>query len=353
MKINEIIRKKRLEKGYTQEQIASFLGVSPPAVNKWEKASSYPDITLLPALARLLGTDLNTLLSFQEEPTKEEIEHFINELASAAETEGIDHAFRMALDKFHQYPASDSLLLHTALALEGLILTHVGSTKDNPYMDTIEDLYRQVSKSNDKEVGNLAKSMLISKHIGRKEFEAAEKLLKELPDKKDAFDKRQLNANLYLAQEEWAAAAQLIEQKILSEINVVVSSLYTLAEIAFKENQISDAEKLTHIAKQTTGLFDLWECNAHIADFLLAVAKKDTDRSLEALRKLITTLDKEWKPKESVLYRHLSFKDTNKGTGIGQMMRLGIVSELENPENHAYDFLRDHPDIQNLLGKYR
>ena len=55
MKINEIIRKKRLEKGYTQEQIASFLGVSPPAVNKWEKASSYPDITLLPALARLLG----------------------------------------------------------------------------------------------------------------------------------------------------------------------------------------------------------------------------------------------------------------------------------------------------------
>ena len=87
MKINEIIRKKRLEKGYTQEQIASFLGVSPPAVNKWEKASSYPDITLLPPLARLLGTDLNTLLSFQEEPTKEEIEHFINELDSSAETE--------------------------------------------------------------------------------------------------------------------------------------------------------------------------------------------------------------------------------------------------------------------------
>ena len=54
MKINEIIRKKRLEKGYTQEQIASFLGVSPPAVNKWEKASSYPDITLLPPLARTL-----------------------------------------------------------------------------------------------------------------------------------------------------------------------------------------------------------------------------------------------------------------------------------------------------------
>ena len=34
MKINEIIRKKRIEKGFTQEQMASFLGVSAPAVNK-------------------------------------------------------------------------------------------------------------------------------------------------------------------------------------------------------------------------------------------------------------------------------------------------------------------------------
>ena len=53
MKINEIIREKRLAKGLTQEQAASRLGVSPPAVNKWEKGVTYPDITLLPALARL------------------------------------------------------------------------------------------------------------------------------------------------------------------------------------------------------------------------------------------------------------------------------------------------------------
>lgn len=37
MKINEIIRQKRLEKGLTQEQVANYLGVSTPAVNKWEK----------------------------------------------------------------------------------------------------------------------------------------------------------------------------------------------------------------------------------------------------------------------------------------------------------------------------
>lgn len=39
MKINDIIREKRLAKGLTQEQIANYLGVSTPAVNKWERGS--------------------------------------------------------------------------------------------------------------------------------------------------------------------------------------------------------------------------------------------------------------------------------------------------------------------------
>ena len=37
MKINDIIREKRLAKGHTQEQIANYLGVSTPTVNKWER----------------------------------------------------------------------------------------------------------------------------------------------------------------------------------------------------------------------------------------------------------------------------------------------------------------------------
>ena len=64
MRINEIIRERRLAENLTQEQVALRLGVTAPAVNKWEKGTSYPDITLLPALARLLKTDLNTVLSF-------------------------------------------------------------------------------------------------------------------------------------------------------------------------------------------------------------------------------------------------------------------------------------------------
>ena len=97
MKINAIIREKRKALSLTQEQIAEHLGVSTPAVNKWEKGSTYPDITLLPALARLLKTDLNTLMSFQDDLSDVEIVDFVNELDQAVREKGYDTAFKSTI----------------------------------------------------------------------------------------------------------------------------------------------------------------------------------------------------------------------------------------------------------------
>lgn len=40
MKLGEIIREKRKTLSLTQEQLADYLGVSAPAVHKWEKGVS-------------------------------------------------------------------------------------------------------------------------------------------------------------------------------------------------------------------------------------------------------------------------------------------------------------------------
>lgn len=72
----------------TQGQIAQYLGVSTPAVNKREKGSTFPDITLLPALARLLKIDLNTLMSFNEDLSDAEIERFVNGLNRIVQERG-------------------------------------------------------------------------------------------------------------------------------------------------------------------------------------------------------------------------------------------------------------------------
>ena len=57
------IARLRLAKTATQERLAKELSVSPQAVSKWENDINYPDISLLPDLARFLGVSVDELLS--------------------------------------------------------------------------------------------------------------------------------------------------------------------------------------------------------------------------------------------------------------------------------------------------
>ncbi|MGL4760981.1 MAG: helix-turn-helix domain-containing protein [Sarcina sp.] len=181
MKINEIIKEKRNSKGLTQENVANYLGVSTPAVNKWEKGVSYPDITILPALARLLGVDLNTLLSFNDNLSDQEIGHFSNELANIISTKSFDTAFEFGINKIHEYPTCDKLILTTATLLDGM-LSMYGSNNKKYYKDEIEKLYIRTTNSEDLSIKNTAISMLIRKFLERKEFEKAQEYIDSLEE---------------------------------------------------------------------------------------------------------------------------------------------------------------------------
>lgn len=64
LKIGEKIRAKRRERDLTQEELANILGVSKAAVSKWENEESYPDITMLPQIARLFHITMDELFDY-------------------------------------------------------------------------------------------------------------------------------------------------------------------------------------------------------------------------------------------------------------------------------------------------
>ena len=64
LRLAENIARFRKSRGYTQEELAKRLSISSQAVSKWENAQSLPDISLLPALAGLLETDIDTLMGY-------------------------------------------------------------------------------------------------------------------------------------------------------------------------------------------------------------------------------------------------------------------------------------------------
>ena len=61
-KFNDIITELRKEKGLTQQELANKLNITDKAVSKWERGLSYPDITSISSLAKILGVDSSYLI---------------------------------------------------------------------------------------------------------------------------------------------------------------------------------------------------------------------------------------------------------------------------------------------------
>ena len=104
MNIGNVIKKYRKELGYTQEEMANRLGVTTPAVNKWENGNSNPDIELLAPIARLLHISLDTLLSFRENLTDLEIEELIHKMDKMFSEEGFEKTYQWAVNTIKEYP---------------------------------------------------------------------------------------------------------------------------------------------------------------------------------------------------------------------------------------------------------
>lgn len=93
------IRRLRIAKGLTQEQLAELLTISAAAVSKWEARNTYPDITMLFPLAEIFGVTIDELLGYDEARAKEDVDKILAEYQRlhmegrfAEGTELIDHA---------------------------------------------------------------------------------------------------------------------------------------------------------------------------------------------------------------------------------------------------------------------
>ena len=72
-KVGEKIRQLRLQHKITQEQLADRLGVSYQSVSRWENGVTYPDIELLPAIAKYFSVSLDYLLGQDDTEKRKQI----------------------------------------------------------------------------------------------------------------------------------------------------------------------------------------------------------------------------------------------------------------------------------------
>lgn len=361
MAIHEEIYKGRKRLKMTQEQMAEYLGVTAPAVHKWESGASCPDVGLLPAIARLLETDLNTLLCFEETLTEQEILRTLQEVQETIEKEGMADAFSLAKKKMQEFPSCTKLLHKLALMLDGnLVMSGLSPEEKKPFEEELLGLYERLAKSPKAQSAERdgALFMLCSKYMGREEYEKAEELLELLPEPSE-LDKRQIRAHLQMKKGETAPAAEFFEQRLMMRLNEIQGILFSLMEL---EAQEKNEEQMEYLAEKSQKLSDAFEMGAYYpsaARMQNALYREDEEESLFYIEKVLEESESMKHAWECGLYPHMEKKLFPEGKKTGEekkeaekafSMRPGLLSALKS--DPKCEFLRENPKYQQLMKKY-
>lgn len=346
MEIGQVIRKYRKEKNITQEEMARRLGVTAPAVNKWESGASAPDIALLAPIARLLGITTDTLLSFREELTEEEIRRFVQEAGERLQRESYEEAFAWVRGVLEQYPNCDSLSWQLALLLDVHRLQYQGkdmSEEDGQYDAYISACYARALESRDEDIRLHAAAGLFGFYFRKEEYDRAEEYLAYYPSQDPERKRRQ--GDIYSKTGRIREAMKIYEELVFSGYHKLQIALQSICQLAQQER---DMEKVRFIVEKQTGLARLMEIGQYQEASLgidLAVAGKDVEATLQIAGKLLSGIEDFISYSRSPLYEHMEFKEPR--AEFKEKLRETLVKGLQDKE--TFDYMKDEPRWHELL----
>ncbi len=232
------IAERRRAKGLTQEQLAAELGISAPAVSKWETGSSYPDISLLCPLARALGTDVDTLLAYEEELSQEKLAEYAGQILKINQEQGWERAEEELERMLHQYPNSIPLK-YQAVALFTILLEiqnpQAGESDRDRGRKRKRELLKAIYESKNRDYLQPAIASLAALELQEEHLEEAEALLQELSQPTD--DATGLWVQLYLKKGQPRKAEGILQKRLFTLLSQASACLTQMIEKTEKEQK--------------------------------------------------------------------------------------------------------------------
>lgn len=343
MEIGAVIRKYRKEKEMTQEEMAGCLGVTASAVNKWENGNTLPDVALLAPVARLLGITTDTLLSYREKLTEREISEIGEELRQCVKEKGLEAAFVFSEEKIREYPNCGQLILICAQILNGCCVLY-GLEKSREQEEKIFLLYEKALKDEQEEIRESAAMALMILLMEKKEYQKAQDCLDKIRERK--INKKQLQGNLYAAQEKREEAYAAYEKILFSCFYDMNGAFNGILRLALKEEDMDKAEKIADKQKHLAALLEMGKVMEAFPELLLAVQTKDKARFLNALSCFENGKPDFQEFTEADLYAHMNFYKE----GAKSLMEM---FERALDKDEELDFVRQEPEFQKICEKLK
>ncbi|MCM1234126.1 MAG: helix-turn-helix domain-containing protein [Ruminococcus flavefaciens] len=363
MKIGQVIRKYRKEKDMTQEEMANRLGVTAPAVNKWENGGSMPDIMLLAPIARLLGISLDVLLSFREELTEEEIQDIIYTLNDMLREGQFAEGFRYAKEKIAQYPNCEPLFLEAAVLLNaerlkrrqetenrteagagdskgrteeghGIIdCVHEGS-EEADYDAVINGWFKDALHSEQEQIRTMAADALFAFYLNGGQYEEAEACLAYYSAQNP--ERKRKQAWLYGETGRTQEAYQTYETLLLDMYGLTDLIFHSIGALAAQEQDMDRVRAMADKQSALAALFEMGEYHRWSGRLELAVLEQDVEATITIMQRLLASVDEINQFTKSSLFAHMSFREIR--PEYMAQVREDLLKSFRNEE--AYGFLR-------------
>ncbi len=347
LKLGAHIAALRKSKGMTQEQLAMAVGVSAPAVSKWETDTSCPDIALLCPLARALGTNVDTLLRFEETPSDEQLMEEVNKVIETAREEGCRKGAARLENLLHTYPSSISLKYFASIALSVFeMLSFADSTeKREDWKKQKKMLLEQVRGSGVSAYWQSAVSQLAAMALADDQLEEAERLLKELPEQ--VIDPTLSWARLYLKRGEGQKAREAVQKRLFLLVRQIQSCLLQLMD----EELEPDVEKQLEVCEVYRGVETLFEFGAGMGEgFLIELYRRagQKEKARDSLIRFVDAIIGSLRPPKPVLFSSALKTEGEQRAATEEMLKK-LLDSLRN--DGAYAEFRQDRKVREAMEK--
>ena len=342
MKIGEVIRKYRKEKHMTQEEMANRLGVTTPAVNKWENGASMPDITMLAPIARLLGITVDTLLSFREELTMDESREIMKVLWTYLNEGDFTQAFAYAKTQIAEYPTCYGLMLWMAQALEAyfVVMPQHQTTEADGFVHTC---YETALESAEESIRVGAADALYNYELRRENYGAAEEYLRffsmENPERK------RKQALLYSKTERFEDACKAYEELLYTGCQTARMVLQSLYNSAVQQEDLQRARFLLDKHTALIRVYDMGDYAEAAAVLDHAAQIQDEELAVETLKRVLDSVDTLDAFTRSPMYAHMQFNSMEHG--VEERLKEKLKETFRGDERFA--FVRESSEWEEML----
>lgn len=343
MNIGAVIKKYRKEAGLTQEEMANRLGVTTPAVNKWENKNSNPDIELLAPIARLLHISLDTLLSFHEELTPSEIEEIIREMDLMFDSEGFEKVYVWASQKIKEYPNCSMLIWQVAVMLDARRLTDE-SLDSEKYDEQINAWYEIALNDEDEEIKRHAADSLFGFYLRKKKYSKAEEYLKYFSNSDPM--KKIYQGRLYKEQGDKENAYKTFESILFSEYQTLNFTFSFMMKMALEEGDIQKARYLAEKMRKIAGIFEMGKYHECSSIIDVVCAEKNVEETFCIVEQLLKSVDSLCDFQKSRLFQHMQFhqSESSFAKNLGEKLLEGFRDEA------SFEYMKGYEDWENLIG---